>query len=158
MIMQVFSAKFEYFVLIIHYGVHIMHTFGHFDAQKNRPPEKYGGRLFACGDRYAILKEKTTGGHLCFCRVFTPTASTTTDRTRSRAWRRTPKPRAWTPWASAGTARFRSQTIGRSTRAVWQIICARRAACRRTFAAAFPSTAGWSGTAAHRCRSRSSII
>ena len=60
--------------------------------------------------------------------------------------------------ASAGTARFRSQTIGRSTRAVWQIICARRAACRRTFAAAFPSTAGWSGTAARRCRSRSSII
>ena len=50
------------------------------------------------------------------------------------------------------------QTIGRSTRAVWQIICARRAACRRTFAAAFPSTAGWSGTAARRCRSRSSII
>lgn len=47
-------------------------------------------------------KKKTTGGHLCFCRVFTPTASTTTDRTRSRAWRRTPKPRAWTPLGFSG--------------------------------------------------------
>ena len=65
-----------------------MHTFRHFDAQKNRPPEKIRRAAVCMRRQICYTQRKNYRRQLCFCRVFTPTASTTTDRTRSRAWRR----------------------------------------------------------------------
>ena len=107
MIMQVFSEKFEYFVLIIHYSVHNMHTFGYFDAQK--PPagkNPAGGCLHAETDMLYSKKKPQ-------------------EATYAAAESSHPQPlRRRTGYARAHGAERRSRG---------QRICARRAACDVAF-------------------------